>query len=92
MKEGIRRGHHFLRGRLSTRVQISVKTRKVAAADLESQSMPFTKEVTGRPQVDRESIALPRLQRGRPLLRITIPSPDDPLSQVLCESIGPNID
>ena len=37
-------------------------------------------------------IALPRLQRGSPLLRITISSSDDSLSQVLRESIGPDID
>ena len=43
-------------------VQISVKTREVAAADLESHPVPFAKEITGGPQVESEFVRLAGIQ------------------------------
>ncbi len=90
--DAIRSRHKFLGGRkIFAGVRVSLKTGKVAAADLESQPVPFPKNVAGRPQVKSEFVGLTWLQQQRLFLGIAVTRPDNPLGQVLCESVGPHI-
>src|ERR1700674_2541337 len=49
--------------------------------------MPLAKNITGRPKIDRHLVSLPGSHKRRLLLRFTVTCAEDPLRQVLCESI-----
>src|SRR5712691_5369536 len=93
MIDRIRGGHRFTSRRgVLTGVQITVKTREVAAADLESHPVPFAKEITGGPQVESEFVRLAGIQERGLLLGLEIARPDNSFCQILCESCGPDMD
>src|SRR5579864_827584 len=73
-------------------VWVSVKTGKIAAADLETDPVSFTKEVAGRPQVECELVGLAGIQVRGLLRGVAITRPQNSLRQVLRESVRPNID
>src|SRR5579864_2642184 len=72
-------------------VQVSVETREVAAADLESKAVALAKQVAGGPQVDGEFVGLTGIQEGRFLLGLAVTRSYNAFRQILCESVRPHI-
>jgi len=82
-----RRYKLFARLRLLCRVQIAVKTREVAARNLQSQSVSLEKNVARGPQVNGEFVYVLGLQEVRLLLRIAIAGANDSFGQILGKAI-----
>ena len=76
---------------LLTRVQISIETWEVAAADLQPQPVPLEKDIGCRPQVDCELVYPAGVDEFRLLLGTPIPCADNSFRQVLRKSVRPDI-
>src|SRR5256885_7124648 len=72
-------------------IEISVETRKIAAADFEPEPVAFAKYVAGRPQIHDELVDLARVHQLRLLAGIAIARPYNSFGQILREAVGPHV-
>lgn len=74
-----------------SRIQISIETREIAAADLKPHLVTLAKNVACGPQVDGELVHLAGIHQSGLLLGIPVACAKNPLRQILCKSVGPNV-
>jgi len=72
-------------------IQIPVKPREIAAADLEPQDVPLAKNIACGPEVEVKFVDLTRVHQFRFLLRIPVACANDSFSQVLSDTVWPDI-
>ena len=89
------RSRHEIRAiaRAFSRVQIAIEAREVAAGNFEPDPMPLQKHIAGRPEIDLVLVDLTRRNRFRFSDRgFAEACAQNPLRQILRESIRPHID
>lgn len=57
---------------ISTRVQVSIKSREVAAGNLEPQFVTYLKDIVCRPKIHADVIDIPGICKFRFLLRVAV--------------------
>src|SRR6266849_1850394 len=74
-----------------TGIQVSIKSREVAAGNLEPQLVSWQENITCRPKVYVNVINLPRTSKFRFLLRIAVAQAQNTFRQILCKSVWPDV-
>lgn len=72
-------------------IQVSIKSREVAAGNLEPQFVSWQENIARRPQIYANVIDLPGISKFRFLLRITVAQAQNTLRQILSKSVRPDV-
>src|SRR5205085_602493 len=81
----------LLSGDRATGMRVAIKTWKVAAGDLQANTMAREKDIRGRPQIDAQFIDAPRLHQNRLCEGFAITGAKNPIGEQFGTSIGMNI-
>src|SRR6202140_5582698 len=84
--------HHLRPPRLIlARIQVSIKSREVAAGNLEPQFVSGQEDIARRPQINADVINLSRICEFRFLLRIAVAQAQNAFRQILGKSVWPDV-
>ena len=72
-------------------ISVSVKARKIAAADFKAQAVSSPEYIRRRPHIDIEFVNLAWLQKFGRLLRIAITGANDALGQILRKAVRAHV-
>src|SRR5579871_2340543 len=75
-----------------TGIEIAVKAREIAGADLEPDTMTWQEDIAGRPQIDGKQIGLARLHQFRGACRLPVTRTQNSIDQIARIAVGMNID
>ena len=90
--DGVGRGYRLMaRDVVCPRIEVPIKARKVAAADLKSDPVSFAEDVAGCPDVDGKLVRLTGIQQSGLLLRVAVAGAEDAFRQILREAIGADV-
>src|SRR5579863_4841554 len=69
------------------RVQVSIKTREIAAGNLQSERVPVQENIAGGPEVECNFICLTGIHERRMFARIPVSHAQDAFRNVHCKTI-----
>jgi hypothetical protein len=74
-----------------TGIQVTIKSREVAAGNLEPQFVSWQENIARRPKIYANVIDLPGISKFRFLLRIAVAQAQNTFRQILSKSVRPNV-